>query len=108
MRRASKKKRRHRRRSKRWRFRSFRTGGERTCSSCQIGELRGEPPGLPRAKLVHVRLPLFEQARLRVEDAIMKRRPPERLSLDHDAAELPLLEAALLLHRAQELLAMEM
>ena len=58
---------------------------------------------MPRAKLVHVRLPLFEQARLRVEDAIMKRRPPERLSLDHDAAELTILEAALLLHRLQEL-----
>src|SRR5580704_17490668 len=61
-------------------------------------------PRLPAAQLVHGQFAPLDRPRLGVGDAVSERRPPERLRLDEDAAQLALLEAALGLDRREELL----
>jgi len=51
--------------------------------------------------------PLLAQAGLGIGDAPVKGRPPERLRQDDDATELAIVEPALLLHRLEELLVIE-
>ncbi len=61
---------------------------------------RRRTPRLPVAEGAYFGESFFEQARLRVEDAVVERGAAERLRLDHDAAKLPLVEGTLGLHGA--------
>src|SRR5262249_21542477 len=65
-------------------------------------------PGLALPHRAHVERVGVEQAGGGIVDPVRHRGAPERLALDEDAAQLAGREAALLLHRAQQRLAVEM
>src|SRR5690349_18023553 len=66
-----------------------------------------ETPGLTPAECVHVGLAFREKAGFGVENAVVERGAAEGLRFDHDAAQLALVERALRLNGAKELLAVQ-
>src|SRR5437868_1857250 len=64
-------------------------------------------PGSALEKILDRDLALLSQPSLRIGDAPVQLLAAERLRLDQDAAELAVFEAALLLHRPEQLLVVE-
>src|SRR5882672_12746835 len=64
-------------------------------------------PGLPAAEIADVELARVDEAGPGVVDAVGERLLAERLGLDEDAAQLALVEIALLLHGVEQRLAVQ-